>query len=357
MTIFLFNTKSNRKYVWVKLNGHSVRLQIDTASDIILISQRLWKTIDQPSQTPRRHVARSSSGDYVHTGKLPATIEIEDITAPRVTGLLDIPLNPVCNIVSRSTAQSAITEQIDDTIKRFSPLFTNDLGRCTQTEVTLTLKLSATPVFQSKRLKQPWSRIHMDFAGLINGCSFLVVVNPHSKWPEIFPMKNADTCWMIVILKRLFSQHGLLERLASDNYNLHPRHFSPFAVHTASHMFSHHSTTHNPMVKWNVSWIPLNLLNSKKKGGNNNQGDIEYMSPFVPNNTKCYKGGWNVSSRNIHGTKALDHTGCFTPTKTGKKDCLSMTWKLVNNSGHGIETSYGPDTLTTTRLTTCQPFH
>ena len=40
-----------------------------------------------------------------------------------------------------------------------------------------------------------------------------------------------------------------------------------------------------------------------------------------------------------------------------KKNCLSMTWKLVNNSWHGIETNDGTDTLRTSRLTTCQPFH
>ena len=45
---FLPNSKSNRKYVSEKLNSSSVRLKIDTASDITLISQRLWKTIGQP---------------------------------------------------------------------------------------------------------------------------------------------------------------------------------------------------------------------------------------------------------------------------------------------------------------------
>ena len=38
---FLLNSKSNWKYVSVKLKSHSVRLQIDTASDITFIPQRL----------------------------------------------------------------------------------------------------------------------------------------------------------------------------------------------------------------------------------------------------------------------------------------------------------------------------
>ena len=59
--------------------------------------------------------------------------------------------------------------------------------------------------------QQPWSRIHMDFAGSVNGQSFLVVVDAHSKWPEIFPMKNSETHSTITILRVLFSQYGLSE--------------------------------------------------------------------------------------------------------------------------------------------------
>ena len=158
---------SPRKYVPVKLNGHSVRLQIDTASDITLISQRLWKTIGQLPVTPT--VAGRASGDCVDiNGKLPATIENEDKTASgkinradsrynvlgldfiESLGLLDIPRNSVCNAISRSPKQSAIMELTDDLTKRFSPVFTDDLRRCTQAEVTLTLKPSATPIFRPK---------------------------------------------------------------------------------------------------------------------------------------------------------------------------------------------------------------
>ena len=106
-----------------KLNGHSLRLQIDTASDITLISQRLRKTIGQPPLTPTRHVAQRVSGDCVHiTRELPATTKIENKTASRKIyiadsrhnllsldfveslGLLDIPLYSVCNAVSRSSS-------------------------------------------------------------------------------------------------------------------------------------------------------------------------------------------------------------------------------------------------------------
>ena len=79
---FLSNSKSNRKYVSVKLYSYPVRLQIDSTSDIILISQKLFKTIRQSPLTSTRHVVRSASGDCVHiTGELPAMIKSEDKTA------------------------------------------------------------------------------------------------------------------------------------------------------------------------------------------------------------------------------------------------------------------------------------
>ena len=65
-------------------------------------------------------------------------------------GLLNIPLNSVYSAVSRSPDQIAIMEQTNDIIKCFSPVFTNDLRSCTQAEVTLKLKPSATPIFQPK---------------------------------------------------------------------------------------------------------------------------------------------------------------------------------------------------------------
>ena len=32
---------------------------------------------------------------------------------------------------------------------------------------------------------QPWKRVHVDFAGPFQGALFLVVVDAHSKWPEV----------------------------------------------------------------------------------------------------------------------------------------------------------------------------
>ena len=63
---------------------------------------------------------------------------------------------------------------------------------------------------------KPWQRIHIDFAEY-EGEYYFVVVDAHSKWPEVFRMKSTTTEKTIEILRRLFSSHGLPEEVVSDN--------------------------------------------------------------------------------------------------------------------------------------------
>nr|VZI34367.1 unnamed protein product [Spirometra erinaceieuropaei] len=65
--------------------------------------------------------------------------------------------------------------------------------------------------------ERPWSRVHIDFAGPLNGVSYLILVDAYSKWPEIAPLNPATASATITFLRRIFSQHGLPEVLVSDN--------------------------------------------------------------------------------------------------------------------------------------------
>ena len=42
-------------------------------------------------------------------------------------------------------------------------------------------KLYSWPIPES-----PWSRLHIDFAGPINGQHYLILVDAYNKWPEVF---------------------------------------------------------------------------------------------------------------------------------------------------------------------------
>ena len=64
---------------------------------------------------------------------------------------------------------------------------------------------------------KPWSRVHIDFAGPFKGKMYFLLVDAHSKWPEIHEMSSTTTQKTIDILRSLFSSYGLPEQLASDN--------------------------------------------------------------------------------------------------------------------------------------------
>ena len=63
----------------------------------------------------------------------------------------------------------------------------------------------------------PWKRIHVDFAGPYLGHMFFIVVDAHSKWPEVEVMSTTTSVKTIEVLRSLFARHGLPEQLVSDN--------------------------------------------------------------------------------------------------------------------------------------------
>uniref|UniRef100_A0A3B3C7M6 Gypsy retrotransposon integrase-like protein 1 n=1 Tax=Oryzias melastigma TaxID=30732 RepID=A0A3B3C7M6_ORYME len=65
--------------------------------------------------------------------------------------------------------------------------------------------------------EEPWQRIHVDFAGPFENQMFLVVVDAHSKWPEVVVMKNTSAERTVEELRTIFSRFGLPQQLVSDN--------------------------------------------------------------------------------------------------------------------------------------------
>nr|VZI10577.1 unnamed protein product [Spirometra erinaceieuropaei] len=56
----LLNAAGRRKFVDVLLNGHAVRLQLDTASDITIISERLWQSLGSTTMQQTSYSATSA---------------------------------------------------------------------------------------------------------------------------------------------------------------------------------------------------------------------------------------------------------------------------------------------------------
>jgi len=64
---------------------------------------------------------------------------------------------------------------------------------------------------------RPWQRIHVDFAGPVRGRNFLILVDAHSKWPDVIEMRSTTSTATIRELRQLFATFGLPEQLVSDN--------------------------------------------------------------------------------------------------------------------------------------------
>ncbi|BHF83684.1 hypothetical protein SprV_0902682800 [Sparganum proliferum] len=110
------------------------------------------------------------------------------------------------NSIARSFAYwPGIDVDIDDLVRRCC--------RCQQA-AKMSPRQPPVPWRPSER---PWSRVHIDFVGPLNGVSYLILVDAYSKWPEIAPLNLATVSATIGFLRRIFSQHDLPEVLVSDN--------------------------------------------------------------------------------------------------------------------------------------------
>ncbi|EFO91976.1 hypothetical protein CRE_11440 [Caenorhabditis remanei] len=65
--------------------------------------------------------------------------------------------------------------------------------------------------------KKPFERVHVDFAGPVDGMYYLVFVDSFSKWPEVYATTSTTTAATIKILAKVFGQFGNPETLVSDN--------------------------------------------------------------------------------------------------------------------------------------------
>uniref|UniRef100_A0A5S6Q443 RNA-directed DNA polymerase n=1 Tax=Trichuris muris TaxID=70415 RepID=A0A5S6Q443_TRIMR len=62
-----------------------------------------------------------------------------------------------------------------------------------------------------------WSRVHVDYAGPVEGRYLLVLVDAFSKWPEVFITEKITSSATISLLSRVFAQFGAPETIVSDN--------------------------------------------------------------------------------------------------------------------------------------------
>lgn len=93
----------------------------------------------------------------------------------------------------------------------------------------------------------PWSRIHVDYVGPFQGEMFLLIVDAHSKWIDIYPVIAAISHPTFEKLRPSFSAFGLPKRLESDNGTC----FTSEALES----FMKHQTFTVSIVSINLKWL------------------------------------------------------------------------------------------------------
>ena len=63
----------------------------------------------------------------------------------------------------------------------------------------------------------PWQRVHADFAGPVNGRSYLLLVDAFSKWPEVCAMTTTTAQATILRIKDVCARLGNMVTLVTDN--------------------------------------------------------------------------------------------------------------------------------------------
>lgn len=64
---------------------------------------------------------------------------------------------------------------------------------------------------------RPWARLHLDYAGPVEGKMILIIIDAHSKWIEAISTPGATSSVVIDELRSLFAKFGIPETVVTDN--------------------------------------------------------------------------------------------------------------------------------------------
>ena len=128
--------------------------------------------------------------------------------------------------------------------------------------------------------EQPWRRIHIDFAGPLYDKMYMLVVDAHSKWPEIWEMKSTSATRTVEVLKHLFSLYGLPEQVVTDNG---PQFVSSeFASFLSSRGIKHfRSAPYHPATNGAVERMVKTFKQAMKIGKREREPALETLERFL----------------------------------------------------------------------------
>ncbi|XP_055604782.1 uncharacterized protein K02A2.6-like [Uranotaenia lowii] len=151
-TLAVHKVGDGRKFVDVNITNVPLRLQLDTGSDISILSHRSWVKLGKPKLCSVRCRAKTASGEPLDlTAELQCQITINGCTKSGIDwlelfDLWDRPISALCNKVDAPSTPSVSALQA-----RFPEVFTSVMGLCNKSPVRLVLKGNPKPIFRPKR--------------------------------------------------------------------------------------------------------------------------------------------------------------------------------------------------------------
>ena len=119
--------------------------------------------------------------------------------------------------------QSAVTSFINRGSQGFmvhKPPKSEDIEKLVKSCSSCQLNQSAPPVVPLRLWSwptHPWARLHIDYAGPVEGKMILVLIDAHFKWIEAVCTAGSTSAVVIEELRAIFACFGIPETLVSDN--------------------------------------------------------------------------------------------------------------------------------------------
>ena len=165
------DTPNDRKFVRIQINGKTVKMQLDSASDPTIITYQTWRYLGSPKLSASDQKTLSVSGDPLNVigHFLPSVthskssrevlIHVVSNTSLNVIGInlinkfgwWDVLFNSIASKQLKTVPSSSTGEVSDNLQKEFPEVFSDKLGRCSESKPKLMLKPDAKPVFRDKR--------------------------------------------------------------------------------------------------------------------------------------------------------------------------------------------------------------
>ena len=92
------------------------------------------------------------------------------------------------------------------------PSLDQDITNMVKTWKACALAAKAPPITHKPwpKSEQPWSRIHIDYAGPFEDFYYLIVVDSYFEWPEVLICRKSTTATTINFLHELFVRYDVV---------------------------------------------------------------------------------------------------------------------------------------------------